>query len=247
MADARRHHDVQVEVCGVWLNASPGLPGAPIDLLSEDERLRARRFRLPHLADSFVQTHVALRILAGRRLQVEPHSLVFSAGAFGKPQLEDAPAFGFNLSHSGGLAVFAFAGGCEVGVDVEQVHGVSDRDTIVEKYFSPAEQEEFQQVEANEREQAFFNAWTRKEAYVKARGKGLSIPLNSFSVSLRPGAAPVLDVPGRSSEVQWQLEVLQPAPGYAGALVYSGIRRRVTVLETVDFDLLWKSESCAPI
>jgi 4'-phosphopantetheinyl transferase len=233
---------LQVEVFSVRLNGSASHARPMSELLSEEERLRAQKFKFAHITDLFVQAHAALRILAARKLRVEPGSIVFSTGSFGKPRIDRAPDFGFNLSHSGNMAVIAFASGCDVGVDVEQIRELSDFDEIIQRYFSIAEIAEFRSVERGFRKEAFFSAWTRKEAYIKAKGEGLSIPLDSFSVSLRPGAAPTLTVPcGPGSGEEWQIEELKPAPGYVGALVYSGERRPVSVYETLDMDSLWSS------
>jgi 4'-phosphopantetheinyl transferase len=241
MTEARiGKEEMQVEVYSVRLNASPGHAGPMNEFLSEEEQLRAQRFKFAHLTDLFVQTHAALRILVARKLRVEPGGIVFSTGAFGKPRIDRAPEFGFNLSHSGNMAVFAFASDCNVGVDVEQIRELSDFEEIIHRYFSIAEIEEFWNVERNLRKDAFFNAWTRKEAYIKAKGEGLSIPLDGFSVSLRPGAAPTLTVPcALDSREEWQIEELKPAAGYVGALVYSGERRAMNVHETLDMDSLW--------
>lgn len=231
-----------VEVRFIRLNAPPGLVERLDGLLDEDEQLRARRFRFPHLTAAFVQSHAALRILVGQRLGIDPRNLAFSCGPFGKPDLLKVEKFEFNLSHSGGMAGVAFAFGCQIGVDVETHREAADWDAIVERYFSAAEIEEFRGIEAGLRVQAFYNGWTRKEAYIKARGGGLSIPLDSFSVNLRPGTAPAMvhvaeDSEGR--ETRWQLQPLEVEPGYAGALVYSGERRAVSASAPVDMESVW--------
>jgi 4'-phosphopantetheinyl transferase len=213
-------------------------------LLGEEERSRARRFRFPHLTAAFVQTHAALRILAGHRLGVDPRSLTFSFNSNGKPSILNSVRFEFNLSHSGGLAIFAFAFRCQLGVDIEVFRELVDGDAIVERFFSAAERDEFRTVDANLRSQAFLNGWTRKEAYVKARGGGLSIPLDAFSVSLRPGALPVLTAPDAQAcsdgdKAQWQIQALDIEPGYTSALVYSGAPRAVRVFPVMDTDSVW--------
>jgi 4'-phosphopantetheinyl transferase len=232
---------LRVEVCAVRLNAAPDLLELLWDLLNEEERQRAKLFKFAHLRDRFVQTHAALRIMASCRLGLEPRSLVVLAGPFGKPKIDRAADLEFNLSHSEGIAAFAFARGCQVGVDVERIREIRDFDAIVRQQFSAAERREFEEIEARFREQAFFNAWTRKEAYIKARGAGLSIPLDSFSVSLKPGATALTAAPAEDSQAEWHMQDLQLEPGYAGAVVYSGERRIVKVLETLDLGSLWNS------
>lgn len=149
-------------------------------------------------------------------------SLRFNFGPQDKPSLEMqglSPRVNFNLSHSHGLAVYAFALGREVGVDVELIRPEFIGDDIAERYFSSREQAELRTLSQNLRAEGFFNCWTRKEAYVKARGEGLQIPLKDFDVSLTPGEPPILE----SGDIsQWSLRSFEPAPGYVAAVVAEG-------------------------
>jgi len=129
------------------------------------------------------------------------------------------PSVRFNLSHSRGLAVYAFARDRELGIDLEPIRPEFSAEDIAERHFSPQELEEWHRLTPGLRAEAFFLCWTRKEAYVKARGEGLQIPLASFSVTLTPGQPEILQ---SVDSTRWGLRSFQPAPGYAAALAAEG-------------------------
>ena len=187
--------------------------------LSGEERERAARFRFEHLQTAFTLSHGLLRILLGRYTGVEPGDVRFAYGPHGKPSLEfpDVPLH-FNLSHSGKLASYAFTVGCEIGIDIEVIRPVSEQESIVRRFFSEAECAEWMQLDRALRDEAFFLCWTRKEAFIKTRGEGLSIPLDSFQVSLRPGEPASLIRCQGDDASKWALHSWRPAEGYAGAL-----------------------------
>ena len=192
--------------------------------LSEDERLKAKRFYFQKDKRRFVVTHGILRNILGRYLKIEPKLLKFSYGRHGKPTLTgvtDGHSLCFNMSHSHGLALFAFAWRRRVGVDVEYVRSMPDAEEIADRFFSPRENAVFRTVPAGKKPEAFFNCWTRKEAFLKAIGDGLSRSLDSFEVSLAPGEpARLLCVGGDLQEAsRWRLRALAPAHGYVGAFV----------------------------
>jgi 4'-phosphopantetheinyl transferase len=151
----------------------------------------------------------------------------FRYGAHGKPELVQPPGPGavhFNLSDSGEVVVYAFLRGQEVGVDVEQLRPLADGDRISERFFSAEENAVMQMVPAENKVRAFFNCWTRKEAFLKAGGEGLSRPLDSFAVSLAPGEpAALLRVQGDAQEAaRWAIHHLEPWPGYVAAVAVLG-------------------------
>ena len=192
--------------------------------LSEDERLKAKRFYFQKDKRRFVVTHGVLRNILGRYLKIEPNRLKFSYGSRGKPTLNGIPdghSLCFNMSHSHSLALFAFTWGRKIGVDVEYVRSVPDAEEIADRFFSPRENAVFRTVPAGKKPEAFFNCWTRKEAFLKAIGDGLSRSLDSFEVSLFPGEpAQLLCVGGDPLEAsRWRLRALAPAHGYIGAFV----------------------------
>ncbi len=170
-----------------------------------------------------------LHHLLGRYLQTHAGQITFVYNAFGKPDL--SPEFGnrlkFNLSHSGGLALITIASGSDVGVDLEYIRAQSDYAEIARLFFSAAEVDHLNAIPSHLYAEAFFSCWTKKEAYLKACGEGLAIPLNSFSVPLTSDPAHTPEdlyvaskdlVPAR----RWSLYTLRPAPGYAGALAIEG-------------------------
>ena len=192
--------------------------------LSEDERLKAERFYFQKDRRRFVVTHGILRNILGRYLSVKPNRLEFSYGSHGKPTLggiTDGHSLCFNMSHSEGLAGFAFAWQRRIGVDVEYVRPMRDAEEIVGGFFSPGENASLRAVPASKKLEAFFNCWTRKEAFLKATGDGLSRSLDSFEVTLIPGeSARLLSVEGDLREAsRWSLCALAPAHGYVGAFV----------------------------
>jgi 4'-phosphopantetheinyl transferase len=159
------------------------------EMLSADERRRWQRFLREADRRRFLVSHAALRTILGKYLGTPPDRVEITSATGGKPQLPP-PSNGlplrFNLSHSEGLAMVALALGQEVGVDVEHVHPFADMGDIVERYFAPAERAAWQALPAEEQCAAFFRCWTRKEAYLKAQGIGLSGGLDRFEVSMAP-------------------------------------------------------------
>jgi 4'-phosphopantetheinyl transferase len=160
-------------------------------------------------------------------LDVEPSQLRFRYNRYGKPALAGELAedwLRFNLSHSHGLALYAFTENREIGVDLEFIRPELAGEEIARRFFSSAEAAELAALPSHLRTEAFFNCWTRKEAYIKARGKGLSLPLDQFDVSLAPGKpAALLRARGEPDESsRWSLTALAPAQGYVAALAVEG-------------------------
>jgi len=194
--------------------------------LLPEEMARAGRFVFASDHDHFIAARGALRLLLGNYLRIPPAGVSLLKGPHGKPFLPPPSARGadsldlrFNLSHSHGLALCAFALGSELGVDLEKFRPDFASAEVAARFFSPAEREELLSLSPDLHTQGFFNCWTRKEAYVKARGQGLHIPLHSFDVSLSPGQPPLL----RSSDsARWSLLSFSPARDYSAALVAEG-------------------------
>jgi 4'-phosphopantetheinyl transferase len=193
------------------------------EVLDEGERGRASRFVFERDRRRFIVAHRWVRILLGRCIGRSPESLRFVAGAHGKPALVDAPFdLRFNLSHAGERALLAIARGRDVGVDIEQEQDIEVFD-LASRFFAPSEVAALRGVESTERIPAFFRCWTRKEAFIKALGDGLSFPLDGFEVSVSDDQSPqllrggngsgALDLPSR-----WRIVSLASEPGYAAAL-----------------------------
>src|SRR5216684_318660 len=196
--------------------------------LTPDERNRSARFRFERDQQRFIVARGVLRDLLGRHLQTQPGRISFVYNRFGKPDLspEFASRLKFNLSHSAGLALIAIAAS-NVGVDLEYIRAQSDYVDIARHFFSAGEADYLTRLSSRLCAEAFFSCWTKKEAYLKASGEGLGIPLNSFSVPLAtiPVGAPIdLYVPSNNIAPAkcWSLYTLRPAPGYAGALAIEG-------------------------
>jgi 4'-phosphopantetheinyl transferase len=190
--------------------------------LDPGERERARRFVQPLHRDRFIAAHGFLRQVLGRILQIDPHAMRFIAGAQGKPAIAGGPEF--NLAHSGDIALIALARGRAVGVDVEQARATLDAEAIAARFFSTGEQAALAAMPAPDRRDAFFNIWTRKEAFIKATGAGLSFPLDELTVSLGEGEddclLSVADDPAVAA--QWRVRALRAPPGYAAAVAAEG-------------------------
>lgn len=191
--------------------------------LSNDERDRAARFLRPELRDRFTAGRGLLRILLGRYLSVAPESLEFVYNSYGKPALAgpaSTAGIEFNLSHSGALGLLGLSRERQLGVDVEVLRDNVRCESLAERFFSPAEVADLVSLPGADRRLAFFRCWTRKEAYIKALGRGLSVPLDRFRVSLLPAEpAALLWVQDEPAETErWQLRALEPRPGHVAAV-----------------------------
>lgn len=190
--------------------------------LSSDEMARANRFVFSTDRNHFVAARGILRELLGTYLMLPPAELRFRYGKHGKPALDangSDSVLQFNLSHSGGVAIYAFSRGRRLGVDVEQIRPQLAGEDIAQRYFAAREVAELQALPANLRTEGFFLCWTRKEAYVKAHGAGLSLPLDSFTVSLTPGGPTELQAEDGD---RWSMHSVEPAPGFVAAMVAEG-------------------------
>jgi 4'-phosphopantetheinyl transferase len=191
--------------------------------MAADEIERADRFYFAKDRNRFTVARGALRQLLGAYLKLGPEAVSFNYGPQGKPSLavtQSAYGIRFNLSHSGEIALLAVSRNRELGVDVEQMRADFASGEIATRFFSPEECAKMERLPAHETVDAFFNCWTRKEAYIKARGGGLSIPLDSFAVAFAPGeAAALLHVKaGDENFSRWRFHELHPGVGYKAAL-----------------------------
>jgi 4'-phosphopantetheinyl transferase len=194
--------------------------------LADQERERARRFIFERDRDRYIAARGILRDLLGKYLRRAPQSIEFVYGPHGKPVVASAasrPAICFNLSHSHGLAVVAIGREREVGIDVELIRPEFAGEEIARRYFSAKEIDELSRLPAELRTEGFFLCWTRKEAYIKAKGDGLQIPLDSFDVSLSPGRPAMLS---SVDEPRWGIKSFIPSLNselrYAAAVVAEG-------------------------
>jgi 4'-phosphopantetheinyl transferase len=217
-----------VHVWKIDVDASPVALASCEATLSQDEREREAAFRFEPSRHTFVLARGCLRALLGRYLDIEPSAIEFVYGAQGKPSIGvPATTLEFNQSHSGERALFGLASRSQIGIDVEEITRLGDMDSIAERFFSPEEVADLRAIAAASVERAFFETWTRKEAFIKAVAQGLSLPLDSFRVTVDPQQeARLVHVGGDAAAAQlWQMHALGVGPGYAAALVYQGERR----------------------
>ncbi|HSK64424.1 MAG TPA: 4'-phosphopantetheinyl transferase superfamily protein [Pyrinomonadaceae bacterium] len=194
------------------LEQPPERVDAFLHTLDDEERARAGRFHFDKHRRHFVVGRGVLRLLLSRYLETRPEDVRFHYGSHGKPLLDGehrANSLRFNASHSGDLALYAFVQDYEVGVDVEYIKQDFSTEEIAERFFSSHEIETITSLEKPDRPAAFFRLWTRKEAYIKAIGTGLSHPLNTFDVT-----API---PG------WSIFDLDVGSDYSAALAVDGL------------------------
>lgn len=220
----------EVHVWPVELQAPQGLIDCARSLLTEAEKERADHFRTPQSQNEFVLSRSILRTLLSHFLHSLPERVGITYSEHGKPRLADQSSrIRFNLCHSGQIAAYAVTWDCELGIDVEQSHPGSEMEEIAKRFFSPAERYEIGNLPEIQRATAFFSCWVRKEAYAKALGGGLSIPLNSFRVSAMPSSMrPLVSVRGDDAEAgEWTIQDFSPAPGYLGAIAFRNHERPI--------------------
>ena len=220
----------EVHVWRVPLGQSPKHIEYYLAELSDDERARAERFRFPKHRDHFIVARGALREILSRYTATSAEDIVFSYTEYGKPELADSPnGIHFNVSHSGDLALCALCSGHAVGVDIEWagrrlLREEAEMLRLAKRFFSPAELAALHALPSSDRAQGFLNCWTRKEAYIKARGEGLSLPLDQFTVSLAPDETPALvhTDAGPEETSGWSIHTLHPGEGYVAAVAVEG-------------------------
>ena len=246
----------EVHVWRVTLDVEPGRLAGIAALLSPDEAERAARFRFERDRRRFIAGRGTLRAVLARYLSADPAELRFRYGPQGKPALDPGllrdpdprPAsdpvaatapiaaadssggpLTFNLAHSGGRTLIAVARRRRIGVDIEAIRPEVAREKIAGRFFSHAEIDYLRSLPESEHTEAFFTIWTLKEAYIKAIGGGLTIPLDRFTVSPSQGeaSAAVIAADDPEASARWSLQRLFPGPGYAGALAVEGPIRRL--------------------
>jgi 4'-phosphopantetheinyl transferase len=214
-----------VEIVSVRLDAPAEVSAALWQLLSRDERQRADRFRYVVHRRRYIVARASLRQLLAERLHVAPCAVELVESSYGKPRLapvHDSAGLEFNLSHSEALAVYAFTSGRVVGIDVELNRQIPDADDLAKCFFSSKETAALRAFPLDRHSQAFLACWTRKEAFVKALGLGLSCPLDAFDVTIDPDApARITRIDERIGNVaNWRLQAFTPYPSYIAAVAY---------------------------
>jgi 4'-phosphopantetheinyl transferase len=202
-----------------------------IQVLSSSERARADRFYFEADRKRHIIGRGLSRVLLGQSLGIPASALEFEHNEHGKPALrrDIHPPLSFNISHSGDLVLVATAAGRSLGIDVERMQPTMATAEIAARFFSVQERATLAALPADERCAAFFACWTRKEAYLKARGDGLSLPLDQFDVAFAPGETPRLlqtrHDPAEAS--RWTLYAFDPGHGCQAALAVEGSGHRL--------------------
>lgn len=205
-------------------------------LFDKDELARAERFAYEKDRCTYIHTRGTLRKLLGQYLQMKPESFSFEYSAYGKPFLPSngkPDMVSFNVSHSGGYALLAFTHQAAIGVDLEAKDHYADTEVLAQHYFSPSERDQLLNLLIDEQVSAFYRTWTRKEAFLKAHGEGLGLPLDGFSVTVAPDEPTKLEridwAPG--TEEDWSLISFTVARDLPGAVVVEG---KVRLIRYVD-------------
>ena len=220
--------DIGLKEVHLW-NICLDQTGPSIDdfasILSEEEYNRANSYISETIRRRYIVSHGFLRIILGAYLNQDPSEVRIVSGPYGKPCLEEGQeTIQFSMSHSEEQALFAFAQKSRIGIDLEKIREIPNMEQIVKRYFSERENDEFFQLSPRDRPIGFFNGWTRKEAFVKAIGRGMTFPLRKIEVSLSPNVrAELLNAEGYpESMLGWSLHHLEPASGYLAALAVEG-------------------------
>jgi len=209
----------QVDVWRLSLDFQPDPNKLMESTLSAKELDRAERFEFDKDKHRYVVSHICLRDVLSRYLNLDPSQLTFEANAYGKPSLKDQK-LEFNISHSGDFVLVAVTLDHKIGVDIERIRQGISSHVIAKQYFSPAEIKELEALPMEERVVAFFVCWSRKESYLKAVGTGLSMPLESFDVSLTPGEPAILRAtrPDPNEAARWTIHSIEVDPAYKAAV-----------------------------
>ena len=227
----------QVHVWRISLEQEDALLARFRRTLAPEELDRAGRFRFERLQRYYVAGRGFLRDVLARYLSVKPEDLRFSYNAYGKPSLAGEESLQFNMSHSHEIGLMAVTRDAAVGIDVEHIRADFASDEIARRFFSRVEVETFNSLAKEEQVAAFFRCWTRKEAYIKAIGKGLSQPLDGFDVTLAPAEPAELLRPGDEDTAIWSVSDIDVGSDYASALMVEGTPSQICCWRYIGQDL----------
>ena len=206
------------------------------NLLSEDERTRANKFKFYKDKRCYVVTKGALRLLSGKYLNKDAKEIKFEYEKYGKPKFKHKSNLNFNVSHSGDLAIIGFVLDHTIGVDIEKIKNDFDTFEIAANFFSKTEIASLRKIPKIEQHIAFYRCWTRKEAFIKGKGSGLSFPLDTFSVTLDSDLkAQLLETNWNETEKNdWSLQSFKPNSNYLAAVI---VENKSCQFEFFNFDV----------
>lgn len=226
--------DEEVHIWRGFLDLPESLIHNFMKLLSEDELIRANRFYFSKDKDRYIAARSMLRKILSFYLDIEPNAVRFRYSQHGKPSLHpdmdglklpiQTSNLKFNLSHSNSIALVGITLNRQIGVDVEYTKHLPDADEIAGRFFSSQENLIYQELKQAQKQTAFYRCWTRKEAFIKAIGEGLSFPLGQFAVNFLPNEEPCIEhINGQKNQGRkWSLEAFKPDPKYIGAVAVKG-------------------------
>ncbi|WP_418603971.1 4'-phosphopantetheinyl transferase family protein [Hwangdonia sp.] len=193
-------------------------------LLSEDEKKRASKYKFHKDKRCYIITKGALRLLSERYLNIDARAITFDYGKYGKPDFSFNTNLKFNISHSGDILALSFVKEFDIGVDIEKIKDNFDVFEIASNFFSTLEIETLKKVPKEKQVEYFYRCWTRKESFIKAKAKGLSFPLDSFSVCINSDKkTELLETKWDAAEKhQWKLFTFSHQPDYLGAISIKG-------------------------
>ncbi|MBZ5859376.1 4'-phosphopantetheinyl transferase family protein [Flavihumibacter profundi] len=217
----------EVHVWRAWLDLTALQYENLLGFLSKDELARAKRFRFERDQKRFIVARGILRQILGRYLGKKPNELVFEYSSQGKPALATYPGCGtlhFNLSHSDGFALYAVTRDRNIGIDIERIRDDAAVDQIARRFYSQGEISSLFRMHIDRRTELFFQYWTRKEAFIKAIGEGISFPMEQCDVSLISGSvlSPIILHSDKIESLRWYGQDLFPGCGYAAAIAVEG-------------------------
>lgn len=207
--------------------------------LSPEELTRAEHFYLVRDRERFIVGRGVLRAILGAYLSVPPRQLLFEYGYYGKPALRRPPGaetLQFNVSHSAGLGMYAVTRRRAVGIDLERIRPILQLEQLAARWFTGEEERQLRALPPEQQRQGFFRCWTSKEAYVKARGEGLSLPLDQFVVAVRPDdpLALLTTNAGPAETARWTLREVVVDPDYVAAVAVEGYDWRLACWQWTD-------------
>jgi len=203
--------------------------------LSEDEKERSSRFKFEQGCDQYISGRGMLRSFLGSYLSVKPATIQFNYNAYGKPLLSKNEALQFNLSHSAGVVLYAFTLGASIGVDIELIKTNINVSKLAARFFAKKESTFIQSLPEAKQHEAFFKCWTRKESFIKAHGKGLSMPLDQFEVSIRDSdVVAIRSIEWNQAEVkEWSMRSFWVGDDKVGAVVVRSGIDEISLLESL--------------